>query len=110
MRESRCAACTSKAKTEGGHSWLHHGRPSAVHGILELGARIANLSMPDHPRTTCNVGMIDGGHAINAIAMEASLWLDMRSVCPTVLDDLNHQVMQLVDQMKRDGWDCKLRK
>lgn len=99
-----------KAKTEGGHSWLHHGRPSAVHGILELGARIANLSMPDHPRTTCNVGMIDGGHAINAIAMEASLWLDMRSVCPTVLDDLNHQVLQLVDQMKRDGLGLQIEK
>jgi tripeptide aminopeptidase len=68
-----------RAAAEGGHSWLNFGRASAVHGIVELGARITALRPPQTPRTTFNIGMIDGGTTINAIATNASLWLDMRS-------------------------------
>jgi acetylornithine deacetylase/succinyl-diaminopimelate desuccinylase-like protein len=30
----------------GGHSWLHFGRPSAIHGLIELGAQIIALKPP----------------------------------------------------------------
>ena len=91
------------AKAEGGHSWLHHGRPSATHAVMELGHQITSLDVPASPRTTCNIGMIDGGHAINAIATEASLWLDMRSVCAHTLSDLRQRVCRLVEQNSDDG-------
>lgn len=91
------------AKTEGGHSWLHHGRPSATHAVMKLGHEIAGLELPVSPRTTCNIGMIDGGHAINAIATEASLWLDMRSVCAGALAELRQRVGKLVSQSSHDG-------
>lgn len=91
------------AKAEGGHSWLHHGRPSATQAIMQLGHQISNLELPVSPRTTCNIGMIDGGHAINAIATEASLWLDMRSVDARALADLRQRVGRLVKQSQRDG-------
>ena len=80
------------AKAAGGHSWLHYGQPSAVHGILQLGNRILELNVPHSPRTTINIGMIDGGHAINAIATEASLWIDLRSVSADVVLELRNQV------------------
>jgi acetylornithine deacetylase/succinyl-diaminopimelate desuccinylase-like protein len=67
------------ATAEGGHSWLNYGRASAIHGIVELGARITQIHPQQLPRTTYNIGMIDGGQTINAIATKASLWLDMRS-------------------------------
>lgn len=85
------------AHAPGGHSWLHFGRDSAVHAILTLGAQISAITPPDNPRTTFNVGMIDGGHAINAIATQASLWLDMRSVESTMLNELEHRVRGMVD-------------
>lgn len=91
------------AKTEGGHSWLHHGRPSATHAVMKLGHQITGLEVPVSPRTTCNIGMIDGGHAINAIATEASLWLDMRSVCAGALAELRQRVGQLVRQSSHGG-------
>ncbi len=91
------------AKTEGGHSWLHHGRPSATQAIMQLGYQISSLELPVSPRTTCNIGMIDGGHAINAIATEASLWLDMRSVDARALADLRQGVGRLVQHSRRDG-------
>lgn len=67
------------AAAEGGHSWLNFGRPSAIHGIVELGARIASIRPVQVPRTTYNIGMIEGGQSINTIATKAGLWLDMRS-------------------------------
>lgn len=67
------------ATAEGGHSWLNFGRSSAIHGIVELGALITTIRPVQTPRTTYNIGMIEGGQSINTIATEAGLWLDMRS-------------------------------
>ncbi len=67
------------AQTAGGHSWLHFGRPSAIHSLIQLGARITTLPTPQTPRTTYNIGLIEGGQSINSIATSASMWLDLRS-------------------------------
>ncbi|MCB9456926.1 MAG: M20/M25/M40 family metallo-hydrolase [Anaerolineaceae bacterium] len=80
------------ANTDGGHSWLHFGRPSAIHGIVRLGAAIASIHPAHTPRTTYNIGMIDGGQTINAIATHASLWLDLRSEAPQALAALENEV------------------
>ena len=90
------------ASAEGGHSWLHYGRPSAIHGLMELGNKIAKLAVPKSPRTTINIGMIDGGHAINAIATNASLWLDLRSTDTATLIDLRRQVAAVVESQQND--------
>lgn len=90
------------ATADGGHSWLHFGRESAIHAIVELGAQICKIDIPQQPRTTFNIGMIDGGHAINAIGTKASLWLDMRSVSPDALDTLRKQVYRLVENLTVD--------
>ncbi len=91
------------AKADGGHSWLHYGRPSATHGIVELGAAITAMNPPESPRTTYNIGMLDGGQAINAIATEASLWLDMRSEKQSALADLRDRVYGLITRMEHAG-------
>lgn len=96
------------AKAEGGHSWLHYGRPSAVHGIMELGAQINRITPPTSPRTTYNIGMIDGGTAINAIGTHASLWLDMRSEEQTSLNKLHDQVRLIINAVQRVGLDFEV--
>jgi tripeptide aminopeptidase len=85
------------ATTPGGHSWLHYGRTSAIHSLLELGARLTTIRPPQSPRTTYNIGMIEGGQAINAIATHASLWLDMRSEDRAALAALESQVRAHID-------------
>jgi acetylornithine deacetylase/succinyl-diaminopimelate desuccinylase-like protein len=90
------------ATADGGHSWQHFGRPSAIHAIVELGAKITALDVPTTPRTTFNIGMIDGGHAINAIGTKSSIWLDMRSVSPSALDTLRKQIYALIEDMHSD--------
>lgn len=91
------------ARAEGGHSWLHYGRPSAIHGLMELGARITRLNPPISPRTTYNIGIIEGGKAINAIATEASFWLDMRSEDRKELLILRDAVLNEIKQVSRAG-------
>lgn len=84
------------ATTEGGHSWVHFGRQSATHGILQLGAYISAMTPPTVPRTTFNIGMIEGGQAINAIATQAGLWLDLRSESQEELDKMRDHVYKLI--------------
>lgn len=85
------------ATTPGGHSWLHYGRTSAIHVIMSLGARIAAIQPPSYPRTTLNIGLVEGGQAINAIATNAGFWLDMRSEDSRALDQLEKQVRAEID-------------
>lgn len=84
------------AQTSGGHSWLDFGRPSAVHILLKLGAKITAISPPAVPRTTYNIGVIQGGQSINTLAAQASFWLDLRSENPTALAHLEGQVRALL--------------
>lgn len=88
------------AEADGGHSWLHFGRPTATHGILELGAQILYIPIPKTPRTTINVGMIEGGQAINALARSAGLWLDLRSEDADALENVRQQVQQRIHALE----------
>jgi acetylornithine deacetylase/succinyl-diaminopimelate desuccinylase-like protein len=89
--------------TEGGHSWLHFGQPSAIHGLVQLGADITRLSIPTTPRTTYNIGVIEGGQSVNSIASSASMLLDMRSESRQALEALETQVRSLVDKHYASG-------
>ncbi len=44
----------------GGHSWSDFGAASAVHVIAQLAADLTRLHAPDEPRTTFNIGRIEG--------------------------------------------------
>jgi tripeptide aminopeptidase len=97
------------ARTAGGHSWLHFGRPSAIHTLLALGAQITQLSLPATPKTTFNIGTIAGGTSINTIAREASFDLDLRSEAPAVLDSLARRVEALAAPFNSSAVQVELR-
>jgi acetylornithine deacetylase/succinyl-diaminopimelate desuccinylase-like protein len=82
-------------RTEGGHSWSHFGRPSAIHALGRLIDQIAQINVPREPKTTYNVGVIQGGRGVNTIAPEASLVLDLRSVEPDALAALERAARSL---------------
>lgn len=85
-----------EASAPGGHSWGNFGNPSAIHVLVRLAARITELEVPRSPRTTFNIGMIEGGTSVNTIAQHASMLLDMRSVSAAHLTDLVTQVDRLI--------------
>lgn len=90
-------------RTAGGHSWHDYGRPSAVHTLVRTAAAITCLPVPHEPRTTLNVGKIEGGIGVNVIAEQAHLLLDMRSINPVTLDDLTAQVRGVVSRHAVQG-------
>ena len=86
------------ARTEGGHSWVDYGAPSAIHDLAEMVTKLTDLKIPDEPRTSLNIGVISGGTSVNTIAAEASLELDLRSVDPEILTNLAQMVENLVSE------------
>jgi acetylornithine deacetylase/succinyl-diaminopimelate desuccinylase-like protein len=80
----------------GGHSWGGFGAASAIHVLGHLIVAIDGLDAPVDPKTTYNVGIIEGGLSINTIASSAGLWLDLRSEAPEALERLVQQVKEIV--------------
>ncbi len=89
----------------GGHSWGSFGAASAIHVLGHLISAIDKLPVPASPRTTYNVGIIEGGTSINTIAQSAALQLDLRSEDPSALQHLVDSVTDIVhqtNQLRRD--------
>ena len=63
----------------GGHSWGDFGAANPVHALGRAVARLAAYPAPAKPRTTFNVGRVEGGAGVNVIAQEASMDVDLRS-------------------------------
>ncbi len=66
-------------KGAGGHSWGDFGSPNAIHALGRAITRLVNYPAPKAPRTTFNIGRIEGGESVNAIPAEASMEVDLRS-------------------------------
>lgn len=61
----------------GGHSWVDRDQPSAVHELLRLGAGLVGQGTPSAP---VNIGVVSGGRSVNALADEAWLLVERRSL------------------------------
>ena len=72
----------------GGHSWSDFGLPNPVVALSRAIVRMAAVRLPDDPRTTYNVGFIEGGTSVNSIPFEASMRVDMRSVSDAQIETL----------------------
>jgi acetylornithine deacetylase/succinyl-diaminopimelate desuccinylase-like protein len=72
----------------GGHSWWDRGRPSAVHELVSLLHALTGTapagSVPGP--LSVNVGLLDGGTGVNAIAARASAAVEWRATDQGALD------------------------
>ncbi|HLH62020.1 MAG TPA: M20/M25/M40 family metallo-hydrolase [Ktedonobacteraceae bacterium] len=87
----------------GGHSYGSFGKPSAIHGLARIIAAIADLQVPQAPKTTYNVGIIEGGTSVNTIAAHATALLDMRSTDVAALNRLADEVRTIIEQRAGPG-------
>ena len=76
-------------KGPGGHSYGAFGNPNPAHALGRAIAAIADFQVPTSPKTTFNVGVIEGGTSVNSIPFEASMEFDMRSESATSLATLD---------------------
>jgi acetylornithine deacetylase/succinyl-diaminopimelate desuccinylase-like protein len=63
----------------GGHSWSDFGMPNPINALIRGGLRFINTKVPAVPRSTFNLGQIEGGTSVNSIPHEARLKVDLRS-------------------------------
>ncbi len=91
-------------KAPGGHSWSDFGTASAVHVLTRLAAELTLLQPPNQPRTTFNIGRIEGGTSVNTIAQEAALELDLRSEDQATLTAIVEETQAIVRRYQSTTW------
>ena len=80
----------------GGHSWSDYGAPNPIVAAALIVDALFRIPLPVNPRTTLNVGTIEGGTSVNTIPERAVLKVDFRSAGPEHLDDLEQQLRRVV--------------
>lgn len=63
----------------GGHSWSDFGMPNPIDALIRGSVRFINTKIPASPRTTFNIGQIEGGTSVNSVPFEAKIKVDIRS-------------------------------
>lgn len=100
-------------KGPGGHSWgafglanPHHALGEAISNFVE----VADEYTSEGPKTSYNVGVISGGTSINSIPFESIMQIDVRSIDPKRLDEMEdlleiavQKALSHQNQIKRQG-------
>ena len=89
-------------KGPGGHSWGDFGVVNPVHALGRVVERLADYRAPQEPRTTYNIGRVEGGESVNVIPRSASMDVDLRSVSDLELSRLEEFLLASVDRATRD--------
>jgi tripeptide aminopeptidase len=63
----------------GGHSFTDAGTANPIIALSTALAELAEVSLPEEPRTTLNIGTIRGGTSVNSIPESANATVDLRS-------------------------------
>jgi acetylornithine deacetylase/succinyl-diaminopimelate desuccinylase-like protein len=64
----------------GGHSWTDAGTPNPIVVLSRAIAAMSEVALPSSPRTTLNIGTIEGGSSVNSIPERAMARFDLRSL------------------------------
>ena len=72
----------------GGHSWSDYGTGNPVHALCRAVALFTDARLEASPKSSINVGVVEGGTGINAIPAHARAKVDIRSESNAKLDEL----------------------
>jgi tripeptide aminopeptidase len=86
----------------GGHSWSDFGIPNPINAVVRASVRFINTRVPASPRTTFNIGEIEGGTSVNSIPHEAHMKVDTRSESEEELGRLESALRDAVSAGVRD--------
>ncbi len=78
----------------GGHSWSDYGVGNPVHALSRAVAQFSGKRLNGSPKSSFNVGFIEGGAGVNAIPPMARAKVDIRS-------ESNEKMDELVDSLTR---------
>ena len=87
----------------GGHSWSDFGVANPILALARIIDRFAGTPVPALPKTTYNIGMINGGTSVNSIPESATMKVDTRSASVEQLDRLETALHEAVDAITSDS-------
>lgn len=80
----------------GGHSFGAFGLVSPAFALGQAIEEFGKIQVPKTPKTTYNVGLIEGGTSVNSIPFAMSMTVDMRSAGKAELDALEQQFLAIL--------------
>lgn len=80
----------------GGHSWSDFGAPNPIHALGRAIAHFVPTRAPESPRTSFNIGEIEGGTSVNSIPERAAMKVDLRSESEAELAQLEAALREAV--------------
>ena len=89
----------------GGHSWSDFGMVNPINALARGSVRFINTRVPISPRTTFNLGQVEGGTSVNSIPHEATLKVDLRSESEEELGRLETALRECVAAGVKDEMD-----
>ncbi len=87
----------------GGHSWSDFGVANPIIALARIIDRFTRTPVPALPKTTYNIGMINGGTSVNSIPELATMKVDTRSASVEQLDRLESALHEAVDAIISDS-------
>ena len=85
-------------KGPGGHSYGAFGLVSPAYAMGNAIRKVSAISVPETPKTTFNIGIVEGGTSVNSIPFETSMVVDMRSESRDELEKLVETFLDLVHE------------
>lgn len=82
----------------GGHSYGAFGMPNPIHALGRAIEKISRFEVPKQPKTTFNVGRIEGGTSVNSIAHTVWMEIDVRSESAATLATVDSKFKTVVQQ------------
>ena len=84
----------------GGHSWSDFGTGNPLHALCRAVAFFSETRLDHGPKSAINVGLIEGGSSINAIAQTARAKVDIRSESNPRIEELVNILSGAVDRAR----------
>ena len=83
-------------RSSGGHSWAHFGRYNPAFALAAAAERLGDIRTSRSPRTTYNIGVVQGGETVNAIPEYAQMDIDLRSESHAQLEQLDRDLQEII--------------
>lgn len=84
----------------GGHSWSDFGAPNPIVILAKIISSFSATEVRNVPKTTFNIGVIEGGTSVNSIPERACMRVDVRSVALS-------EIERLEDALQRAAADAR---
>lgn len=81
------------------YDWTRFNSVGAIVNMTEMISRILEIPLPRKPRTSINLGSVEGGSSYNMQAMKAKLKFEIRSESEDMVESLALQIGNLAKEM-----------